>query len=398
METADRLNGCHARHEMSNAPLPRRPKVLVPITHPVGGIQTWCKYHYKHPRFRSFDIELMVPRSAAATQLQEAMQVSAVSVRCTGGSTKAFAAAIWRSIASGDWDLIHAHGFTAAVMCAPVARIFRRNVLVTQHDVILDTQYTDMRGQVIRATIRAALSLANCIHSVSEAAAGNLRRLMGDRQASLRLAVVRNGIDARQFTAAVPADVRAEFSLQPEDFVIGFFGRFMKQKGFSTLIDALRRVLAREPRGRRRPVILAVGSGGFRAREEREVRAAGLENHVRFTDFRADIAGLIKGVDVVAVPSLWEACGVIAMEALACGTPLICSNCDGLAEVAAGTPATLVPIGDSAELAEAIALHMRNDQRPAARQYAPVAAERYSADISAEKIAALYAEIISRES
>lgn len=379
---------------MSNALLPRRPKVLVPITHPVGGIQTWCKYHYKHPRFRSYDIELMVPRSAAASQLQEAMRVSAVSVRFTGGSTKAFAVAIWRSIATGEWDLIHAHGFTAAVMCAPVARIFRRNVLVTQHDVILDTQYTNLRGRLIRAAIRAALLLAHRIHSVSEAAAANLRRLMGERPAALRLDVVRNGIDAKQFTAAAPADVRREFSLQPEDFVIGFFGRFMKQKGFSTLIQALRRVLAQESCGRR-PVILAVGSGGFRAREEREIRAAGLENHVRFTDFRADIAGLIKGVDVVAVPSLWEACGVIAMEVLTCGTPLICSNCDGLAEVAAGTPATLVPIGDSAALAEAIALHMCDDHRSAAQHYAPVAAARYSADCSAERIAAIYAEIIS---
>jgi glycosyltransferase involved in cell wall biosynthesis len=382
---------------MNSAALPRRPKVLVPITHPVGGIQTWCKYHYPHPRFRDFDIELMVPRSAAAAQLQESLRLPAVSVRQTGGSTQAFAAGIWRSIATGGWDLIHAHGFTAAVMCAPIAKVLGRKLLVTQHDVVLDSQYTDLRGRMIRAGIRGALPLATCIHSVSESAARNLRRLLGRRAARLRVVVVQNGIDAGQFADAARADVRAEFSLQPEDFVIGFFGRFMKQKGFSILVEALRGLLAREPCAGRRPVVLAVGSAGYRAREEREIHAAGLANNVRFTDFRADIAGLIKGVDLVAVPSLWEACGVIAMEVLTCGTPLVCSDCEGLAEVTAGTPAMRVPVGDSAALADAIALHMREDHRPAARQYAPLAAQRYSAQSSADKMAALYDQIISRE-
>jgi glycosyltransferase involved in cell wall biosynthesis len=374
-----------------------RPRILVVITHPVGGIQTWCKYYYRHPDFRAYDLEILAPHSEECQQLQRAMQALGIPVKATGSSVKSFATLTWKAISRGDWAMVHAHGFTAGIICTPVAKLFGVPCLVSQHDVILDTQYANAKGRLIRASLRLSLALSTRIHSVSASAAENLRKVVRGRKATMRrVTIIGNGIDSKLFYEARSASLRADLGLHPDDFVVGFFGRFMAQKGFSTLIEAVRELLGRTPSLPRRVVVVAVGGGGFRAREERTIAALGLQDNVRFIDFVPVVASLIKAVDVVAVPSLWEACGIIAMEALVCGTPLIVSDCSGLVEVTAETPATVVPMQDSAALARAIEDHLRIDRRPAARQFAQIAATRYSADRLAAEVAALYRELTDR--
>ncbi len=375
----------------------RRPRILVAITHPVGGIQTWCKYFYRHPLFRAYDIEMIAPLSEECLHLQKAMQPLGIVVRPTGSSIKSFALQTIRALAGGGWDLVHAHGFTAGDICAPVARLFGVPCLVTQHDVILDDQYTSARGKLIRAATRLSLALATRIHSVSESAAANLRTVVHGRKATCRrITVIANGIDSETFYTAPVADLRSELGLNANDLLIGFFGRYMNQKGFITLVEAVQLLLTRQPPLSRRVVVVAVGSGAYRSSEERKIATLGLQANFRFIDFRPLVASLLKAVDVIAVPSLWEACGLIAMEALVCGTPLISSNCDGLAEVTAQTPATLFPILDAAALAAAIEAHIASDHRPEAREFAQIAAKRYSAEPLAANVAALYRELIDR--
>jgi glycosyltransferase involved in cell wall biosynthesis len=378
-------------------PAARRPRILVPIRHPVGGIQTWCKYYYGHPAFREYDIEIIAPMSEECLQLQQMMQPLGIPIRVTGSSLRDFAASTWRAIASGRWDLVHAHGFSAAVVCTPVARLFGVPCLVTQHEVVLENQYVDRRGKLIRAATRAALALATRIHAVSQSAAANLRLMVRGREATCRrITVISNAIDSKLFYEAPTADLRAELGLEASDFIIGFFGRFMMPKGFATLLDAVDQLRSQSPPPPRRIVVVAVGSGAYRAREERKIASMGLQANFRFLDFRPLVASLIKAVDVVAVPSLWEACGLIAMETLTCGIPLICSNCDALVEVTAQTPATVFPIKNSTALARAIQSHMAVDHRAAAREFAPIAARRYSAEPFAAEMAALYRELIDR--
>jgi len=374
-----------------------RPRVLVVITHPVGGIQTWCKYYYRHSAFRGYDLEILAPLSEECLQLQRAMQALDIPVRPTGNTVKDFALLVWKAIARGGWAMVHAQGFTAGIICAPVARLFGVPCLVSQHDVILDTQYSDLKGKLIRGSLRVAMAMSTRIHSVSQSAADNLRKAVHGRKATMRrVTVIANGIDSKLFYEAPPASLRADLGLEPNDFVVGFFGRFMAQKGFSTLIEAVRELLERSPPLPRRIVVVAVGGGGFRAREERTIAALGLQTHVRFIDFVPVVASLIKSVDVVAVPSLWEACGIIAMEALVCGTPLIVSDCSGLVEVTTNTPATVFPMQDSKALARAIETHIRTNHYTAAREFAETAATRYSADRLAADVAALYRELTDR--
>lgn len=382
-----------------STPATRRPRVLVPIRHPVGGIQTWCRYFYRHPDFRHFDLQVIAPKSEECLQLQQLLEPSGVTVTITGPSTRDFATATWRAIARGSWDLVHAHGFSAGVISTPLARLFGVPCMVTQHEVVLDDQYVDWRGKLLRAVTRASLALATRIHTVSQSAAANLKSLVRGRKATCeRITVISNGIDSPLFFDATAVDLRAELGLDVNTFLVGFFGRFMMAKGFATLVEAVDLLRNQEPELARRIVVVAVASGAYRAREERKINAMGLQANFRFLDFRPlpQVPGLIKAMDVIAVPSLWEACGLIAMETLTCGTPLICSDCAALVEVTTQTPATRFPIKDAAALARAIKEHAAVDHRPAAREYAAVAAKRYSADSLAAEMAALYGELTRR--
>jgi glycosyltransferase involved in cell wall biosynthesis len=124
----------------------------------------------------------------------------------------------------------------------------------------------------------------------------------------------------------------------------------MAQKGFRYLVDAVEAHRDASPNGRPL-VVLAVGGGGFRREEEYAVRSRGLSESFRFLDFVPNIGSLIKSVDVVAMPSLWEACPLQPMEVLTAGVPLVVSDCDACREVVAGSPAKVVPMRDSAALA-----------------------------------------------
>jgi glycosyltransferase involved in cell wall biosynthesis len=204
-----------------------------------------------------------------------------------------------------------------------------------------------------------------------------------------------NGIEVERFQSPERRDLRRELGLPPESFLIGFLGRFMSQKGFKYLVDALA-VIAGEKNLPKRSVILAFGEDGF-IREEREaVRARGLTDAVYFLPFVSDIAPTLKGLDVVAMPSLWEACGLLAMEAMVAGVPLIGTNCIGLREVLRDTPARVVPASDGVALSRALITEMENPTTAEARKFAVEAASRFRVKERAAAIEKLMLEFLER--
>ena len=90
--------------------------------------------------------------------------------------------------------------------------------------------------------------------------------------------------------------------------------------------------------------------------------------------------------DVVVMPSLWEACGLLAMEAMVSGVPLIGTDCVGLREVLKGTPAAVVSTKDSAALASAILNEMDNPSTSRAREFVTEAATRFHVKRRASEI------------
>lgn len=148
-----------------------------------------------------------------------------------------------------------------------------------------------------------------------------------------KIDVIFNGVDAKKFEFDWPAeeqsDWRAKFAL-PDEQIVMYVGRFVREKGIHVLLNAASTVLANEPKTK-----FVIVGGGHREKLERFVRWYGLENKVLFTGFMANrsLFQLYRVSNVAVFPSIYEPFGIVALEGMAAGVPVISSDAGGLAEV-----------------------------------------------------------------
>lgn len=148
-----------------------------------------------------------------------------------------------------------------------------------------------------------------------------------------KIDVIPNGIRAEKFQFEFPKAERAAFRLRfaaPDQPLIFFVGRMVREKGVQVLIQAMPIVRTEFPNA-----VLVIVGGGYRAHLEEFVRFCHLEDAVRFTGFipDSDLLRLYRVVDGAVYPSLYEPFGIVALEAMAAGAPVVVSDAGGLKEV-----------------------------------------------------------------
>lgn len=140
-----------------------------------------------------------------------------------------------------------------------------------------------------------------------------------------------------------------------------------------------------------------VGDGPERPRIEAEVRALGLEGEVSFRGEMDDLTNLYGSSDVFLLPSESESFGLAALEAMACGVPVVASDVGGLPDVVAdGETGFLTPVGDVAAMAETTARLLMDDRRWA--EMSRLARERartcFGLDRSVDRYEAVYRRVL----
>jgi D-inositol-3-phosphate glycosyltransferase len=194
--------------------------------------------------------------------------------------------------------------------------------------------------------------------------AAQLIDLYGARQH--QVGVVPPGVDLERFTPATPdrrRAARASFGLSGDDVVLAFVGRIQPLKAPDVLLRAAAEMVARDPGLRRRLVVLVVGgASGAGLAQPTALRSLagqlGITDVVRFHPPVAapELARVYQAADVVAVPSHSESFGLVALEAQACGTPVVAAAVGGLpVAVADGVSGRLVSGHDPARWASALA-------------------------------------------
>ena len=167
-------------------------------------------------------------------------------------------------------------------------------------------------------------------------------------------------------------------------------GRFVHKKGFQVLLAALGDL---RRRGLALPPVLLGGDGPLRQELERTARQQGVEDVVRFVGWQTDPATFLDRGTLFVLPSLDEPFGIVVLEAMARGLPIIATATQGPREILDAASAILVPPGDSAALAQALTQCL--SQPAAARDRARCASEyfrsRYAADIVVPQLLAVYA-------
>lgn len=286
--------------------------------------------------------------------------------------------------------VLHAHGLRAGALAAlalhrPPGR--RPALAVTVHNA----PPPSLAAAAVYAVLeRIVARRADAVLTVSPDLAGRMRR-QGARLAGRAL------VPAPETPVPGMAEVaalRAELG-GPGQPVVLAVGRLAGQKGFGTLIEAAarwQRPGPPRPGGPRSAgaVLVIAGQGPLLARLRRQAGRAGAA--VRFLGYRADVPALLAAADVVAVPSTWEGQPLIVQEALRAGRPLVASRVPGIAELTGPGGAVLVPPGDPAALAAAVA-GLLDDGAAAAAQAAGAraqAARLPTVDLAVDQAMALY--------
>ena len=228
-------------------------------------------------------------------------------------------------------DLIHAHDW----LVAPAGKLLKNAYHIPLVATIHATEHGRNHG--------IHNDLQHYIHSwewllsyeawrvivCSKYMAGELHEVLATPED--KLDVIHNGLDLRRLVrkTKVSDDFRHRFAA-PDDRIVLFVGRMVREKGAHVLVEALPAVLREHPKAR-----LVLVGGGPNDHLRRRALALGVMDRVLLTGFvsEEDLQGLYQVAEVAVYPSLYEPFGIVALEGMGTGVPVVTSDIGGLREV-----------------------------------------------------------------
>jgi glycosyltransferase involved in cell wall biosynthesis len=299
-----------------------------------------------------------------------------------------------------DVDIFHA----TEHLLPPLRRL---RTVFTFHDAIyaLFPQYhLPMNRLFLGSMMPRFLRRADAIVTVSECSKGDAVRLYGIDPARIR--VIYEGVDARFQPVTDPArlaQVRARYAL-PERYVL-YVGTIEPRKNLVALLEAWSKIRISDFEFRNL-LVIAGKKGWLYESFFSRLRELGLEGEVILPGYIADedLPAVYSAASVFVFPSLYEGFGLPPLEAMACGTPVVCSNASSLPEVcgpaAAGgsvdrpEAALLVEPTDVAALAQAMERVLSDEPlRATLRARGLAQAAQFSWERTARETLAVYREV-----
>ena len=264
-------------------------------------------------------------------------------------------AAATRVLRTHQVDVVHAHDWLVASAAIGAAEAFDLPLVATVHATEYGRHQGHLPGPMNRLIhgiegwfVEHADRTLVCSTYMHE----QVRSLFG--VPPQRLETIPNGVAVDEL--APPAEeVRAlRRTLADDDtHLVLFAGRLEYEKGVQTVLHALERLAERVGAVR----FLIAGVGTYSDELRRLVEELGLGHRVHFTGFLEERALRLHyaAADVAVAPSLYEPFGLVATEAMACGTPVVVSDTGGLREIVVDGTGLTFPPQDAEQLADRIA-------------------------------------------
>ncbi|MBY0527655.1 MAG: glycosyltransferase [Gemmataceae bacterium] len=246
-------------------------------------------------------------------------------------------------------------------------------------DVMLLSSFPGRRRRTVEA-----LRAADGVVTVSRDLAERVINLGADPG---RVRVVYGGVDSSRFHPGSRAEARARLGLPAGGPVLLFVGNLVSVKGLEVLLEACTMLRAVGVRF----TCCLVGDGPLRASLQRQIKRQGLETQVQLMGPRPhdQLPDWFRAADLFALPSRSEGVPTVLLEAAACGTPFAASRVGGIPEVAPFGTSCLVPPGDAAALARALADGLEGTFT----NYSPGSGFTRGPDDAAAEVAAFFTEI-----
>jgi D-inositol-3-phosphate glycosyltransferase len=280
-----------------------------------------------------------------------------------------------RIMRTENYDVIHSHYWLSGKVAMPAAKELGIPLVHTMHTMARVKNLNLAEGETPEPMIRVqgetqVVAAANALIANTDAEGASLVSLYDACPDIVH--VVSPGVDLYTFTPGESRSAARDFTGQPHDaLVVSFVGRIQPHKGPEVLIRATSELVKHTPLLRHKLIVNVVGGASGANTEEvdrlKELSTwLGIDDVVRFTPPvpRVDLPHWYRAADLVIVPSYSESFGLVALEAQACGTPVVATAVGGLrTAVADGISGVLVDGHDPKAWSSVISRLLQEPQR-----------------------------------
>lgn len=226
--------------------------------------------------------------------------------------------------------------------------------------------------------VMEAFASVRGIYGISQSALDHFLEIYGQfvRRGTV-LSVIHNYVDTDRYrpSSILRNEMRSEFGIPEGAPVIGSVGRLSDQKRPKALIDIFGKLQKELPDA----YLVLVGQGHLEGALRCQVASLGLTNRVKFTGFQTNPERIIPAFDVHLLLSVREGFGIVTVEAMACGVPVVASDVPGSADILAGSEGgILVPLDDEAATVSSLLRILTN------REHGQRMSERARAEVVAK--------------
>jgi len=233
---------------------------------------------------------------------------------------------IKKFIKNNNYDLIHVHLFPAFYWVTIADLLNYKSeipLVMTEHN----THNRRRKYKFFKFVDKLIYNHIDKIISISKDTQSNLKNWLDIGEKNNKFEIINNGIDIKKIQNAKPYkknELIKEYN--SGDVLVTMVGRFSEQKDQKTLIEAINDLPDKFH-------LLLVGRGTLKSYYENLVDDLDLNKRVHFLGFRNDIEKILKTSDIIVLSSNWEGFGLVAVEGMAAGKPLIASNVSGLRNI-----------------------------------------------------------------
>ena len=282
-----------------------------------------------------------------------------VPVHCLNINKPYDLSAFWkliRLLQKEDIDILHIHSPYPAILGRLAGRLTRvKAIIYTEHALVESYRPVTLLGNVLTYPLNDAMI------AISDAVSHTMTRWKTARSQKLRTINDAIDFDAINALEVEPGAVKQELGINAHHLVVGTVANIRPQKGHQYLVQAARLVLEQYPD----VTFVMVGGekfeGGIRELEELAQRL-GIRERIIFTRFRSDVLRIMAGFDIFTLPSLYEGFGIVLLEAMSLGKPVIGTRVGGIPEVIEdGVNGYLVEPRNPQQMAEKIMYLLKNE-------------------------------------
>ncbi len=292
--------------------------------------------------------------------------------------------------------IVHAHGhpYLTSLTAGKLAKLCSKPFVLTQHNTFID--YNNIFDNVERLndlTVgKQNLKTADKIIAISGATKDYVLRL-GAKPS--KVSVIYNGVDLARFRPITGKreEMRKKLGIPQHATVVLTVRRLVYKNGVDTLIDTANIAVKRNPK----IVFLVVGKGPDMESVKLHVTQLGIEANFRLSGFVSDedLPSYYNVADLFVLPSKsGEGLPLVALEAMACGLPVIATDVGGIREVLTEDYGKLVPPNQPELLVKAVLDFAAIDFCSRKKELRAMMEEKYSWDANVERLVEIYEELI----